>query len=206
MGFFFYESHFPACNGLPDDLPLFIDEDKGGGASNGGEERGEAVVGQKLGEAWWQIFRYSFGLCKAFGRAVLLHIAHHEGVEDAAAQQAARARRAKELQDRLEELQDEMDALEKEMAALPLLDYTGKTVHTKLFGDVVIDSQEENYLSFTTDGKQVQYALPGCIVYGFLIEEDPAVVERCRKEVELLHSLKKLNSEQRIVNMELSKY
>gem|GEM_PF-6322262 len=51
MGFFFYELHFPACNGLPDNLPLFIDEDKGGGASDGGEERGEAVVGQKLREA-----------------------------------------------------------------------------------------------------------------------------------------------------------
>ncbi len=124
----------------------------------------------------------------------------------AAAQQATRARRAKELQDRLEELQDEMDALENEIAGLPAVDFIGKTFKTKMYGVVTIDSQEQNYLSFTVNGSQRQFALPGCVANGFLIVEDPAVVERCRKEVELLDSLKKLNSEQRIVNMELSKY
>lgn len=117
-----------------------------------------------------------------------------------------RAKRAGELQSRLEQLQDEIDELESEIAALPAIDFAGKTFRTKMYGEVTIDSQEQNYLSFTANGSQRQFALPGCVVNGFLIIEDPVIIERYQKEAELLNKLQKLNSEQRIVNMELGKY
>ncbi len=123
-----------------------------------------------------------------------------------AAQQAEKAKRAEELQTRLDQLQDEIDLVEKKIAELPQLDFTGKTIRTKLFGEVLVDKQEGSYLTFTTDGKQRQYALPGCISNGFVIPEDETVKERCRQENELLEKLDKLNREQRIVNMELGKY
>ena len=73
------------------------------------------------------------------------------------AQQKERAKRAEELQAKLDHLQDEIDAVEKEMVDLPFLDLTGKTIRTKMYGDVIVDHHEGNYLSFTAEGKQRQY-------------------------------------------------
>lgn len=122
------------------------------------------------------------------------------------AQQKERAKRAEELQAKLDHLQDEIDAVEKEMVDLPFLDLTGKTIRTKMYGDVIVDHHEGNYLSFTAEGKQRQYALPGCITNGFVLIEDPSIVERYQQEAECLEKLQKLNAEQRMINLELRKY
>ncbi len=119
---------------------------------------------------------------------------------------AEKAKKAGELQARLEQLQDEMDALEKEIAALPAIDFTGKALRARMYGEVIIESQDYHYLTFTANGKQRQFALPGCIVNGFLIVDDQGVVERYRKEAEYLEKIQKLNSEQKLANMELKKY
>lgn len=121
-------------------------------------------------------------------------------------QQAERARRAEELQIKLDKLQDEIDAVEKEIVALPVVSFSGKTIRTKLYGDVLVEKQDGNYLSFTANGKQRQYVLPGCINNGFVLINDMSVGERYQKEAECLERLKKLNAEQRMVNIELSKY
>lgn len=124
----------------------------------------------------------------------------------AAAQQADRARRAAELQTRLDELQDAIDSTEKEIGNLPQIDYTGKTIRTKLYGEVTVDKQEGNYLTFTAEGKQRQYLLPGCVCNGFMLAENADIAERYRKEAELLEKVQQLNKEQRLVNLELGKY
>lgn len=120
--------------------------------------------------------------------------------------QAEMMRKAAELQERMDRLQDEVDALEKQISELPAVDFTGKTVRTKLYGDVVIKKQEGNYLSFTAEGKERQYAMPTCITNGFVILADPGLEERYRKEADILEKLQKLNSEQRLVNIQLRKY
>ncbi len=124
----------------------------------------------------------------------------------AEALQEERARRAEELQAKLEELQDHMDDIQAEIDALPAYDFTGKTVQTKLYGAMKVEKHEGSYLAFTAEGKLREFVLPGCVVNGFVVPEDPAVVEKCRKEAELLEKLQKLSSEQRLVNIELGKY
>ncbi|MBR1708898.1 MAG: hypothetical protein IJ719_08735 [Clostridia bacterium] len=124
----------------------------------------------------------------------------------AEAQQAERAKRAEELQARLNQMQDEIDAIQEEIDALPIVDLTGKTVQTKLYGPVTVELHEGSYLSFTAEGKKREFALPGCVVNGFVIPEDQVVVERYRKEAELQEKIQKLNSEQRLVNLEYGKY
>ncbi len=74
---------------------------------------------------------------------------------------AARAQKAAELQEQMAQLQDEADAIEAEIAALPKLDFAGKTIRTKLYGDVTIIRQEGNYLTFINNEKERDYVLPG---------------------------------------------
>ena len=123
----------------------------------------------------------------------------------AEALQAEKARKAEELQKKLEELQDRIEEIEKAISELPAVDFTGKTIRTKLYGEVVVEKQEGNYLTFTAKGQTRQYALPGCIAGGFVLVGDPAAAERFRKEAEYLEKLQKLNSEQRLANIELGK-
>ena len=79
-------------------------------------------------------------------------------------------------------------------------------IRTKLYGNIVIEKQTDHYLTFTAGGKEREFALPGCITNGFLIPEDPEIMERCKKEAEMLEKLKQLNSEQRLTNIEFRKY
>ncbi len=148
---------------------------------------------------------YCFGVYD-WMRAGLNEPVPRSNKRSAAAQQAIKAKKAAELQNRLDELQDEMDIIEKEIGDLPSVDFAGKTIRTKLYGEVTVEKQEGNYLTFIAEGKQRQYALPGCISNGFIIVDDPDIVERCQQEAALLDKLQKLNSEQRLVNMELGKY
>ena len=115
----------------------------------------------------------------------------------------AREKKAAELQARLEALQDEMDAIEKEIQDLPTYSFEGKKVKTKLYGEVAIEKQNGNYLSFTAEGKKREYALPGCVSNGFLIPEEEEIRDRYRKESELQEKLQKLSSQQRQANIEL---
>lgn len=121
-------------------------------------------------------------------------------------QRAEKAIRAEELQKRLNQLQNEIDLVEMKIAELPKLDFRGKTIRTKLYGDVVVEKHEGNYLTFTAAGKQREYLLPGCVCNGFVIVEDSSAVEKYQREAEYLEKLEKLNKEQRLVNLELGKY
>ena len=119
---------------------------------------------------------------------------------------AERARKAKELQAGLEMLQDEIDAIEKQISDLPAVRLEGTKVKTKAFGEVVIDRQDGNYITFTAQGKEKQFALPDCVVKGFVIPEDPAVIEQCSRIAEKLGEIEKLSREQRLKTIELRKY
>ena len=120
--------------------------------------------------------------------------------------QAEKAKRAEELQTRLDQLQDGIDAIQEEIDALPVVDLVGKTVQTKLYGPVTVEKHDGKYLAFSAGGKLREFVLPGCVINGFVIPEDSDVVERYRKEAELLEKIEKLNAEQRLVNLEFRKY
>lgn len=149
---------------------------------------------------------YCFGVYPVMRAGLNEPLSLRKKKNSAEAQQAERARRAEELQARLNQMQDEIDALQKEIDALPVVDLTGKIVQTKLYGPVTVELHEGGYLSFTAEGKVREFALPGCVINGFVIPEDQAAVERYRKESELQEKIQKLNSEQRLVNLEYRKY
>ena len=148
---------------------------------------------------------YCFGVYK-FMRDGLYEPAPRKTGKSGDSSQAEREKRASELQDRLEKLQDEMDALEKEIAELPQYRFEGKTIKTKLYGEVTISKQDGEYLTFSAAGKERQFALPGCITNGFLIPDDPAITERYKNESALQEKLQKLNTEQKMLNIELARY
>ena len=148
---------------------------------------------------------YCFGVYD-FMKAGLTEPLNLRKSDSAEKTQAEKAKRAAEIQARLDQLQDEIESVEKEMAALPAFDFVGKTVKTKLFGDVEIIRQEGNYLSFIAEGKERQYVLPNCITNGFLIPDDPAVMERYQQEAVFQDRLQKLSSEQRLTMLELRKF
>jgi len=89
-------------------------------------------------------------------------------------------------------VQAEIDALQAEIDALPIHEFTGKEFTTRAFGRVMITRQEDNYLFFEAAGKEKKFALPGCIVQGFLVPGDPGVVEGFRRQQELEQQIAEL--------------
>jgi hypothetical protein len=64
---------------------------------------------------------------------------------------------------------------------------------TKAFGRVVILRQDGNQLLFEAGGAEKRFVLPDCVLKGFLIPDDPAVVETIRRRQELQLQMEKLN-------------
>lgn len=89
-------------------------------------------------------------------------------------------------------LQAEIDKVMAELDALPTYDFTGMEMDTKAFGRVKILSQEGERLKFEARGVEKVFALPGCIAQGFLIPDDPCIVETFRRRQELQERLKLL--------------
>ena len=97
-----------------------------------------------------------------------------------------------------EALEAEIMLAETELAALPVYDFAGEKMDTKAFGRVTILRQEGNYLTFEAGGRERTLALPGCVAQGFLIPDDPWIVENCKKCQELemqLAELRKLRDQ-----------
>ena len=103
-------------------------------------------------------------------------------------QEAARRQERQRLET---ELELSMAAQEK----LPSHDFTGMSMNTRAFGRVTIQRQEGSYLYFQAAGKERKFALPGCVVQGFLIPDDPQVTadvqaaEALRQRIEELRRL-----------------
>ena len=84
------------------------------------------------------------------------------------------------------------EAVRAELEALPTYDFTGMEVGTKAFGRVRILSQEGNKLKFEAKGAVKAFALPGCILQGFLIPDDEGIAETYRRRQELQERLEQL--------------
>ncbi len=91
-----------------------------------------------------------------------------------------------------EDLQAAMEEVRQELAALPEIDFTGMEMNTRAFGRVKILSQEGDHLKFEARGTVKTFALPGCIVQGFLIPDDKSILETFKRRQELAEQLKLL--------------
>lgn len=78
---------------------------------------------------------------------------------------------------------------------MPDYDFTGMEMGTKSFGRVKILSHEGDKLKFEARGAIKIFMLPTCIVQGFLIPDDPAVLENYKRRQELQEKLKALEKE-----------
>lgn len=109
-----------------------------------------------------------------------------EKVERLRAEKAAAEQREKES------VEAERRALQEQLDALPENDFMGMEFSTRAFGKVTIKRQEGEYLFFDARGTEKQFALPGCIVQGFLIPEDQSIVNNYKRHQNLLEQLKTL--------------
>ena len=121
-------------------------------------------------------------------------------------QKAYRQRMAESLSQELEALQDQIDALQLAIDALPNLDLTGLSMNTRAFGTATITLQEGQYIWCQSQTQEHRFALPDCITNGFLIPDDPSMIDRCKRETALNKQIGELERQQRAKNTELQKY
>lgn len=119
-------------------------------------------------------------------------------------QEKNRAQKTAELQVKIEQLQDQIDEIQKQIDALPKCMLEGMTMSTRAFGKTTIIRQVDQYLYFESGGKERQFVLPGCIVNGFLIPDDSAIVERYQREDAMRKKLAELDNRQKTLNRELA--
>lgn len=106
----------------------------------------------------------------------------------------ARARAEQDAQKQIERMQTEQEIaqIKSQLKSLPQYDFVGMEMNSKSFGRVTVIRREGNYLIFDSRGTEKKFALPGCIANGFLIPDDPAVVESYKLRVAMEGVLKKL--------------
>lgn len=103
-----------------------------------------------------------------------------------------RAQRDEELRREREKTEEEIAKIRSQLNVMPEYDFVGAEMDSKSFGRVTIKHREGKYLVFDARGAEKKFALPGCIANGFLIPDDPAVVESYKLRVAMEGVLKKL--------------
>ena len=98
---------------------------------------------------------------------------------DSASREKIRDAKARALQQELEEIEEKIETLRDEVSALPPLLLVGRSVSTKAFGEGVIESQEGNYVCVNCQGKKIDFALPNCMLDGYVDPHDEEIVQRC---------------------------
>lgn len=83
------------------------------------------------------------------------------------------------------EMRNELAQAQQQLSALPVYDFTGMAMTARVFGRVTVARQESNYLFVHVMGKERCFALPGCILDGFLVPDDSRIVENLHKHAAL---------------------
>lgn len=109
-------------------------------------------------------------------------VAHAEAAAQMRAEKEETARR----------IAEEVMRVRSELASMPEEDFTGAECLTKAFGKVVIARQEGHYLFFEARGTERKFALPGCILQGFLTPLDAEAVARVIERAALQERLREL--------------
>ncbi len=128
---------------------------------------------------------------------ILMKLRSELGGEDyyQKAQQMRMDREAAEAAER-EEAEAAIENIQKQLLALPEYNFTGEEMGTKAFGRIVIKQHEGEYVTFDTPAGEKTFALPNCILQGFLIPDDPEIAlvleKRDQLEKAKLQWLKKL--------------
>ncbi|MBQ2675090.1 MAG: NADAR family protein [Prevotella sp.] len=152
----------------------------------------ELVEGNRWHDKYWGVDMVS-GEGENHLGIILMKLREELGGEDYLEKvERLKAEKAVAEQQEKESVETERRALQEQLNALPEYDFTGMVFSTRAFGKVTIKQQEENYLVFNARGAEKKFALPGCIVQGFLIPDDQSIVDNYKRRQELLEQLKVL--------------
>lgn len=97
---------------------------------------------------------------------------------------AERIRREREETKRREKesLENECRHLQAQLVQIPEYDFVGMEMNTKMMGRAKITAQNGHYLIVAVRGQEKKFALPGCILQGFLIPDDHSIIENLQKQ------------------------
>jgi len=152
----------------------------------------ELVEGNRWHDKYWGVDAVS-GEGENHLGIILMKIREELGGEDYLEKvERLKAEKAAAQLKQKEEVEAERSAIRERLEALPEYDFTGMAFSTRAFGKVTIKRREGDYLVFDARGAEKRFALPGCIVQGFLIPEDAQVIESFKLRQELLAKLKDL--------------
>ena len=152
----------------------------------------ELIEGNRWHDKYWGVDLFTGDGENHLGM-ILMKVRAELGGADLGEQIARmQAEREEEKRREEEEKNAKIDEIKAEMAALPDYDFVGMEFGTRAFGRVKITRREGDYLFFEAKGAEKKFALPGCVVNGFLIPDDASLVENYKKRLELAEELKKI--------------
>ena len=155
----------------------------------------ELVEGNRWHDTFWGVDAQTGRGENNLGIILMKIRAELGGAEYEAVVKQIRADKAASAQQQRDEIQNQIDELQAEIDALPTLSFVGMPFRTKAFGTVTILRHEGSYLFFEASGKEKKFVLPGCIAQGFLVPEDPAVIEAFRRNDELHNRITELQKQ-----------
>lgn len=154
----------------------------------------ELVEGNSWHDTFWGVDQATGEGENHLGR-ILMEIRSELGGEDYLEKaEEMRVSRAKIEQERKAETAARLEQIRTELAALPQYSFEGMEMSAKAFGRVVIKRQEGEYLVFDTPAGEKIFALPNCILQGFLIPDDKRIIETLERRTDLLQQQKELQS------------
>jgi ribA/ribD-fused uncharacterized protein len=149
----------------------------------------ELVEGNRWHDKYWGVDLMTVQGENHLGKILMKIRAELGGAEyvDKAAQMKAEKEEAERRQKA--ELKEAEDKLRTELESLPEFNFAGKEMDTKAFGRVTILSHEGDRLTFEARGQMKKFSLPGCILQGFLIPDDPSIIETYKRRQQLQEQL-----------------
>jgi len=152
----------------------------------------ELIEGNRWHDKYWGVDIFS-GIGENHLGIILMKIREELGGSDFRERAEMMQTEREEIKRREEEArQAEIEGLRSQIAAIPECDFVGMEFGTRAFGRVKITRREGDYLFFEARGTEKKFVLPGCIVQGFLVPDDKAVVENFIMKQKLMDRLEEV--------------
>lgn len=141
----------------------------------------ELVEGNSWHDTFWGVDQFTGEGENHLGRILMLIRAELGGEGYLQKAQEIRAQKEKEAQEKEAQIKAALERIDKELEALPQYAFEGMEMNTKAFGRVVIKRHEGEYLVFDTPSGEKTFVLPNCILQGFLIPDQPDILQTLKR-------------------------
>lgn len=152
----------------------------------------ELIEGNSWHDTFWGVDQATGEGENHLGRILMQVRAELGGSEYLEKAQHLKEQREMEAREKEAETAAALNAIQKELDALPVFSYEGMEMNTKAFGRIRIKRHEGEYLIFDTASGEKVFALPNCILQGFLIPDDPRILETLKRRDALQKQRKEL--------------